>query len=192
MVASGYELGRYLRVRDGLKAGKHFAHAVHQRSLNPIISIATTDHRLLMPDEPKKTTHDELNWAEINQLHAATIEISKTCFEYKKLCVSLIGIGATLLTKFGTEPFSQINFAVAIMICIGFWIADSTAFYYQRSLRDAMNKKMQAIAKRNDIQDYGTRNLESSKFHALFNESMTLYFALIAVIGFGWVAVATK
>lgn len=145
-----------------------------------------------MPDEYKKTAYDELNWIEVDQLHAATIEISKNCFEYKKLCVSLLGVGAALLIKFGTEPFAKINFAVALMICIGFWVADSTAYYYQRSLRNTMNQKMMMIAKRNDIQDYDIKNLESSKIGALFNGSMILYFLLVVIIGFGWIIVGIK
>jgi len=38
-----------------------------------------------MGEEYKKSCHDELNWVEIEQLHTATVEISKNCFEYKKL-----------------------------------------------------------------------------------------------------------
>ena len=35
-----------------------------------------------MGEEYKKSCHDELNWVEIEQLHTATVEISKNCCNY--------------------------------------------------------------------------------------------------------------
>jgi len=141
-----------------------------------------------MSEEYKKTCHDELNWVEVEQLHAATIEISKNCFEYKKLCISLLGIGAALIIKFATDPFTHTNFGVALLMCIGFWLADSTAFYYQRSIRGVMSKKMTQIATRNKIENYAAKDVTASKVQALFNPSMTLYYALVTVLVICWLA----
>lgn len=142
-----------------------------------------------MENEYKRTCHDELNWVEVEQLHSATIEISKNCFEYKKLCVSLLGVGAALIIKFFTEPFTSVNFGVALLICVGFWLADSTAFYYQRSLRMAMNNRMNQIASRNGVENYATKDITASKLQSLFNSSMTLYYALIAIVILSWITV---
>ncbi len=141
-----------------------------------------------MENEYKRTCHDELNWVEVEQLHSATIEISKNCFEYKKLCVSLLGVGAALIIKFSADPFTNVNFGVALLICIGFWLADSTAFYYQRSLRMAMNNRLTQIASRNGVEGYTTKNITVSKFQSLFNSSMTLYYALITILALSWIA----
>lgn len=34
--------------------------------------------------EYKKSCEDELDWVIVNQLHEATLQISKSCFEFKK------------------------------------------------------------------------------------------------------------
>ena len=140
-----------------------------------------------MSNEYKKTCHDELDWVEVEQLHTATVEISKNCFEYKKLCITLLGIGAALIIKFAPDPFTDVNFGVALMICTGFWLADSTAFYYQRSIRRIMSSKMSDIAARNGLSGYTRQSVANSKVQALFNSSMTLYYALIFLVVISWV-----
>ena len=140
-----------------------------------------------MSDGYKKTCHDELDWVEVEQLHTATVEISKNCFEYKKLCITLLGIGAALMIKFAPDPFTSVNFGVALLICLGFWLADSTAFYYQRSIRKVMSSKMSDIAARNKLSAYNRESVENSKVRALFNSSMTLYYTLIALVAISWV-----
>jgi len=145
-----------------------------------------------MNEEYKKSCHDELNWVEIDQLHTATIEISKNCFEYKKLCIGLLGVGAALIIKFSNDPLTHLNFSVAVFICFGFWLADSTAFYYQRSIRKVMGAKMLAISERNQISGYEHKEIDVSKLGALFNASMTLYYALLFVlVGGGWLMCTT-
>lgn len=139
-----------------------------------------------MPEEYKRTCHDELEWAEVEQLHAATIEISKNCFEYKKLCVSLLGVGAALLIKFSDNPASHLSFVIALVLCLGFWLADSTAFYYQRSVRNVMSVKFNSIAERNNVGEYKRSLGKPSVRSSLFNGSMTLYYSLVLVILSGW------
>ena len=139
-----------------------------------------------MGEEYKKSCHDELNWVEIEQLHTATVEISKNCFEYKKLCIGLLGVGAALIIKFSSEPLAHLNFSIAMLVCFGFWLADSTAYYYQRSIRKAMANKMFAVASRNQISDYEYKEISLSILGALFNGSMILYYALLILICGGW------
>ena len=43
-------------------------------------------------NEYKKSCKDEIHWNKISQLHEATLQISNSCFEFKKLCVALIGM----------------------------------------------------------------------------------------------------
>jgi len=143
-----------------------------------------------MGEEYKRTCHDELEWAEIEQLHAATLEISKNCFEYKKLCIGLLGVGGALVLKFSDTPLSHTTFLISLLVCIGFWLADATAFYYQRSVRRVMDTKFKEIASRNELPNYDRKITEVSKSMALFNPSMTLYYSLVLVVVGGWVIYA--
>jgi hypothetical protein len=142
-----------------------------------------------MAEEYKRSAHDELDWAEVDQLHAATLEVSKTCFEYKKLCVGLLGVGAAILAKFSDNPLSHISFAIALIICAGFWFADATAYYYQRLLRKRMIRKMEDIAHRNEVEDYEIDQVSASVTEAIFDKSMSLYFALIGFVLLAWLLV---
>lgn len=138
--------------------------------------------------EYKKTCEDELDWTTINQLHEATLQISKSCFEFKKICVGLIGAGLAILVKLTDNQLDHSYFSIPLLICFGFWIADFSAYYYQRKTRIAMNKKIKLIAERNSISSYQNENLTVSWFGAAFNYSMSLYYAL-AVLGLiGWFA----
>lgn len=140
-----------------------------------------------MSEEYKRTCHDEIEWVEVEQLHTATLEISKNCFEYKKFCVTLLGVGAALLIKFPENSLNHFSFLIALIMCIGFWLADATAYYYQRSVRKAMDSKLNSIALRNNVNNYLRSSTEIPKWKALINESMTLYYVLLlAIILSGW------
>ncbi|HHQ6632629.1 TPA: hypothetical protein ACSTL1_005275 [Serratia fonticola] len=135
-------------------------------------------------EEYKRTCRDELDWVSVNQLHEATLQMSKSCFEFKKICVGLIGAALAVLVKLTDGRLEHSYFLIPLLVCFGFWIADFSAYYFQRKTRIAMSKKLTAIAERNSIQDYQPENLTASWFSAAFNHSMSLYYAL-AVIGFG-------
>lgn len=137
-------------------------------------------------EEYKKSCEDELDWVSVNQLHEATLQISKSCFEFKKICVGLIGGALAILVKLTDSQLSQAYFIIPLIICFGFWIADFSAYFYQRKTRIAMNQKLSAIAKRNSLASYEPETLTVSWFRAAFNHSMSLYYA-VAAFGFsGW------
>ncbi|HGZ6484941.1 MULTISPECIES: hypothetical protein [Vibrio] len=139
-------------------------------------------------EEYKKTCEDELDWASVNQLHEATLQISKSCFEFKKICVGLIGAALAVLVKITDNQLDHSYFSIPLLICFGFWIADFSAYYFQRKTRMAMNERLIAIAERNSISNYQHQRLTATWFGAAFNHSMTLYYAL-AFLGFiGWFA----
>ncbi|WP_313499915.1 hypothetical protein [Stutzerimonas nitrititolerans] len=138
--------------------------------------------------EYKKSCEDELDWASVDQLHEATLQISKSCFEFKKICVGLIGAALAVLVKLTDNNFDHSYFVIPLLICVGFWIADSSAYYFQRKTRSAMNQKLHAIARRNSISNYPDGDLGVTWFGAAFNYSMTLYFVLAGFGAIGWVA----
>jgi hypothetical protein len=41
--------------------------------------------------EYNRSCSDEIDHAKADQMHAAALQISKTCFDLKKLCVSVLG-----------------------------------------------------------------------------------------------------
>lgn len=140
--------------------------------------------------EYKRSCEDELDWANVDQLHEATLQISKSCFEFKKICVGLIGAALAFLVKLTDNHLDQSFFVIPLLICFGFWVADFSAYYFQRKTRSAMNQRLHAIAQRNSISNYPNSDLGVTWFGAAFNHSMALYFALAAFGSIGWVAYA--
>ncbi|MQM30540.1 MAG: hypothetical protein CRU78_08395 [Candidatus Accumulibacter phosphatis] len=138
--------------------------------------------------EYKRTCEDELDWTSVEQLHEATLQISKSCFEFKKICVGLIGAALAILVKLTGNQIDHSYFIIPLLICFGFWVADFSAYYFQRKTRIAMNKKLKAIAQRNSIDNYQPEHLDVSWRDAAFNHSMSLYYALAALGLIGWLA----
>ncbi|MGF1878797.1 hypothetical protein L4D77_26375 [Photobacterium frigidiphilum] len=129
-----------------------------------------------MTEEYKKGCRDELDWNAVEQLHESTLQISNSCFEFKKLCVGLIGIIVAALIKFGDNGTHILVFLLPLIISIGFWICDSTAYYYQKKNRSLMNKTLNGIATRNQaIGDALPTDAPRWK-QAFFNPSMVLYY----------------
>lgn len=141
-------------------------------------------------EEYKKTCEDELDWVIVNQLHEATLQMSKSCFEFKKICVGLIGVTLAILAKLTDGKLDHSYFYITFILCIGFWIADSSAYYFQRKTRIAMNNRLIALANRNLINDYPIENLEVTWVKAAFNYSMTLYYTFFGIEFIGWLLYA--
>ncbi|MCP1339267.1 hypothetical protein NJR55_06630 [Idiomarina sp. M1R2S28] len=142
--------------------------------------------------EYKRSCEDELDWASVDQLHEATLQISKSCFEFKKICVGLIGAALAILAKLTDNHLDHSYFVIPLLICFGFWVADFSAYYFQRKTRSAMNRKLLAIAQRNSISNYPDGDLAVTWFSAALNHSMALYFALAIFGTVGWIAYAIK
>lgn len=141
-----------------------------------------------MTEEYKKSCEDELELIEVHQLHEATLQISKSCFEFKKLCVGLIGAAVAVLVKLSGNEISHSLFVVPILICFGFWVADFTAYYYQRSTRSVMNRKLSTIADRNSIIGFQRDQVTTSWFKSAFNLSMSLYYVLGLLLIAAWLS----
>lgn len=143
-------------------------------------------------NEYKKSCKDEIHWNKISQLHEATLQISNSCFEFKKLCVALIGISIVALGKLMGNDVDHSYFVVPLLICLGFWIADSTAYYYQRMTRKNMNKLFKLIAEGNELTDLEISEIEVNWKMSAFNLSMSLYFVLASFSILGWLLFYNK
>ena len=148
---------------------------------------------VMQDQEYKRSCEDELDWATVEQLHEATLQISKSCFELKKLCIGLIGIALTLLTKLTPATPTENYLLVVIVICFGFWIADFTSYYYQKSTRLAMDQRIKRIASRNKISNYpSSKDSKPSWLRAAFNPSMSLYLIFMGLGFVGWIYTTCK
>ncbi|QQO55664.1 MAG: hypothetical protein N838_22260 [Thiohalocapsa sp. PB-PSB1] len=135
----------------------------------------------------ERTCLDEIDFENAAQMHAAALQLSQTCFDFKKLCVSLLGASSALLIKFGSGGFSHAVFFVGVLLIFGFWLSDATSYFYQRKLRSGISAKHRSIAKRNG-QEIELRDTTTSPIHAAFNSSMALYYVLAGVFAVGWLA----
>lgn len=139
-----------------------------------------------MSNEYKASFEDELDWKDVDQLHQAILQISKSCFEYKKLCISFLGVAIALVVNFADDFLSHAVFIIGFLICVGFWISDATAYYFQKKLRQRLDNRMCAIADRNNYTSYTRESNESSLRQVLVNWSMVFYYVLMMLGIIGW------
>ena len=99
-----------------------------------------------------KSCADEIDFTEVGQLHSAALQISKTCFDFKKLCVSFLGVTTAFLIKFAETTVDHSLFIVGLTLILGFWISDATAYFYQKRLRLKIKSLLITIAIRNNTQ----------------------------------------
>ncbi|WP_156896003.1 hypothetical protein [Vibrio ezurae] len=138
-------------------------------------------------EDKKQECKNEIDRISIEQLHESTLQISNQCFEYKKLCVTVIGVIVTALLKFSeSSSLTEIAF-ICLVIVLGFWCCDSIAYYYQKSNRILMGKLTIGIKERHGIEVSTAPAQGLSWFKAIFNPSMALYMyiavmCLLAVI----------
>lgn len=139
-----------------------------------------------MSNDYERTCEDELDWKDVDQLHQATLQISKSCFEYKKLCISFLGVSTALLVKFTENSLNHTVFVLGLLICVGFWISDATGYYFQKKLRKQLDERMYSIANRNNYSSYERPRNKASTLKSLFNGSMVFYYVLIMTIFVIW------
>ncbi|WP_131701682.1 hypothetical protein [Pectobacterium peruviense] len=132
----------------------------------------------------KKSCADELDFSSINQYHESTMQISNQCFEYKKLCVGALGIIIAAMLKIGPETSLVQLSLTCLFITIGFWMCDTTAYYYQRVNRQKIHDIQKKISNRNSGQNEVATQLKNSWAVAIFNKSMILYIYCTAVFIF--------
>lgn len=130
--------------------------------------------------EYKESCHDRILWNEISQLHQATLQISNSCFGYKKMCTSLIVAGCAFIAKFIPETNSYSWLAIfTSLTAAGFWICDATAYFYQKKTREVIQRKLSKIASNNKIDTLYDQYSQAPRWiSAFFNSSMTLYLYL--------------
>src|SRR4051794_17528987 len=135
---------------------------------------------------PTRTMIDEIELREAAQLHTAALQISKNCFDFKKLCVSVLGASVAFMIRFTEYHLSNAIFVIAFILIVGFWISDSTSYYYQKVIRLGIDQRFKSIAERYDSK---TRSVSArpTAFGSLFNNSMWLYYIFFVLLAFSWI-----
>lgn len=127
---------------------------------------------------------DDLDREQIEQLHAATLKASDSCFELKKLCATVLVPIATLVSVFTDKLLNDAVFLAAILVIVAFWLADTVSYFYQRKLRAAMTAIWARRAARcPEGYDHVPRPAKVGPLAAAFNTSMIYYLILVALVG---------
>lgn len=130
---------------------------------------------------------DDLDKEQLTQLHNATLKASDTCFELKKLCATVLVPAGTLVAVFTDKRLDAAVFIAGLLVIAAFWLADSSAYYYQRKLRSAMTPIWKRRAARAQNYDYVPSTPAVGPGKAAFNGSMYFYLILAALVLTGFV-----
>jgi hypothetical protein len=138
-------------------------------------------------DSSTRVTEDELDKTSIEQLHAVVLELSKNCFELKKLCATVLIAAVTLLATFTNEQLDPSAFVGGLIVVSFFWVLDAQSYYYQDKIRTHMKKLSQQRVKRANpnatVDGVGmpldpARTEKNRRMRSLFNGSMFFYLLL--------------
>lgn len=133
---------------------------------------------------------------QLGQLHEVVLQLSKNCFEIKKLCltvvVSALVLISTLSSDSGHAGLDPAHFAGAGIVILFFYLLDCQSYFYQEKLRAKMEDIIRNYLDGTNeappgrifvlgvpVKDRG--GLGSRVGHALFNASMLFYLLLGAI-----------
>lgn len=144
-------------------------------------------------------TADGLDKEQIDQLHAATLQVSGNCFELKKLCATVLIAAGTLIVTLSNRELDHALFVGGLVVVLLFWAADAQSYYIQAKLRARMKELQQIRIRRlGDLGGYAVDgvglpiHVQAARwrriFEAFVNASMLYYFLIGAVLISVWVA----
>jgi len=136
---------------------------------------------------------DQLDEMMIDQLHAATLKASDSCFELKKACATLLVPVAALVAVFTDKVLTPAVFWAALGVIVPFWLADVVSFRLQRQIRVAMqkhiNRRKARLPSSGPIWKY-SETTEVGPLQAAFDRSMAFYGLLALPIALTMLAFA--
>ncbi|MFI7159631.1 hypothetical protein [Micromonospora chalcea] len=162
----------------GALAGAATSQALRRAAAAPSTLGADEDE----PAPEHKVRADDLDKELIDQLHAATLKASDSCFEIKKLCATALVPTGTLVALFSGRRLTTAVFVSALLVICFFWLADAVGYYYQRRLRAAMDVIWRRRAERCEEGWTPPDTSAASPLKAAFNGSMTFYALLAAPV----------
>lgn len=130
----------------------------------------------------ERSCADEVDFIVVAQLDAAVLQLSKTCADLKKLCVTSLGAAAAFLAALQDGNTAARLPAIALALATGFWLSDATAYYYQRRLRHQIAQKLNGIVHRSAETATAEPLPKVSIFSAGINGSMLVYYVIIVAM----------
>lgn len=122
---------------------------------------------------------------EVKELHASILEISKSSFEIKKLCITTIGIfNGFFLSKlhfsnnFESTDLDMIHTSIffTLLITILFHITDATTYFFQRKNRERQSRFKQLLSIENNTELFYLK--EKNWASSILNSSMAMYITI--------------
>lgn len=145
-----------------------------------------------IPTDIHRPSHDDLDREQLEQLHNATLKAAESCFEFKKLCATVLVPLAALLSIFTDKQLDSAVFLAPIVVVIAFWLADAVSYFYQRKLRSRMSAIWERRARRCDKPyTYIPVDKAVTPLRAAFNVSMLYYLALVVLVSAAYVLFRT-
>lgn len=140
------------------------------------------------PEKPDRgagePSPDTLDKEQLDQLHAASLKATDSCFELKKLCATVLVPAGVLVATFSEKKLNPAVFVAGFAIIVAFWIADAFSFYYQRRLRVLMKEIwIRRAARCAEDYEHVQQVAAVGWFRAAFNSSMVYYLLLALVVG---------
>ena len=138
---------------------------------------------------------------EVKELHASILEISKSSFEIKKLCITTIGIfNGFFLSKlhFSNDAKSTdlgiilTSIFVTLLITMLFHITDATTYFFQRKNRERQSRFKKLLSIENNPELFNLK--ETNWMSSFFNSSMIMYIIiyLMVCIALTYLTISTK
>ncbi|GKV90984.1 hypothetical protein PEC301619_29660 [Pectobacterium carotovorum subsp. carotovorum] len=138
---------------------------------------------------------------EVKELHASILEISKSSFEMKKLCITTIGVfNGFFLSKlnFPNDAKSSgldiifISIYATLLITMLFHITDATTYFFQRKNRERQSRFKKLLSIENNPELFNLK--ETNWMISFFNSSMIMYIIiyLIMFIALSYLTNSTK
>lgn len=122
---------------------------------------------------------------EVKELHASILEISKSSFEIKKLCITTIGIfNGFFLSKLHFSNNSKVadldliftSILATLLITILFHITDATTYYFQRKNRERQSRFKQLLSIDDNTELFYLK--KTNWISSFFNSSMVMYITI--------------
>lgn len=138
---------------------------------------------------------------EVKELHASILEISKSSFEIKKLCITTIGVfNGFFLSKlhFSNDAKSTdldiilTSIFATLLITMLFHITDATTYFFQRKNRERQSRFKKLLSIENNPELFNLN--ETNWISSFFNSSMVMYIIiyLMACIALTYLTNSTK
>lgn len=126
---------------------------------------------------------------EVKELHASILEISKSSFEIKKLCITAIGVfNGFFLSKLHFSDDANVidlkiittSITITLLITVLFHITDATTYFFQRKNRERQSRFKKILSIESNPELFNLK--ETNWLSSFINSSMNMYIIMYIII----------